>query len=362
LTEREQRTRDELGSLFKELSYEQLRVAVHSLRVLVWEFTNAVGLQEPYYVVPDNSLLQDIRHAFEQDGRLARYAGIQSFAYFLRNYTNLDVRLVITPAIFFESIGRRELKSESDYKQVLRQLHSELAPLGIRIMILGIESYRKARALCSLILRDGRSIMNILKDVKSSEWDIPLRKGVHKYPIRNPMALADELLPCSMKLEYFNPWYVRLALVGIVERAILESRLNKGILRGYLSETKNFITGSIIKVRKNELKGLGDIELFQYCDIRSQFISKSPTTYVGLTFDENLAKVLGTFSNLIARSEEIRGGEDERSIMKKWENYQKELNRLTQVEEAQKVFRNNYVRFLDDLKPVIVSLEDKLKQ
>jgi hypothetical protein len=142
----------------------------------------------------------------------------------------------------------------------------------------------------------------------------------------------------------------------------LESRLNKGILPGYLSKTENFITDSIIKVRKNEIKGLGDIELFQYCDIRSQFISKSPTTYVGLTFDENLAKVLGTFSNLNVRSEEIRGGEDESSIMKKWENYQKELSRLTQVEEAQKVFGNNYVRFLDDLEPVIVSLEDKLKK
>jgi hypothetical protein len=67
--------------------------------------------------------------------------------------------------------------------------------------------------------------------------------------------------------------------------------------------------------------------------------------------------VLGTFSKLGVRSEEIRGGEDESSIMKKWENYQKELNRLTQVEEAQTVFGNNYVRFLDDLEPVIVSLD-----
>jgi hypothetical protein len=362
MTERGQRTRDEISSLFKELSHEQLYEAVYSLRVLVWELTSAVGLPEPYYVVPDNSLLQDIRHAFEPNGRLARYVGIRSFAYFLRNYTNLDVRLVITPAIFFESIGRRELKSESDYKQVLRQLHSELAPLGIRIMISGIESYRKARALCSLILRDGRSIAKMLNDIKSSDWGMPLREGSHKYPIKNPMVMADELLPHRMKLKYFKEWYVRLVLIGIIEKAILESRVNKNILRGYLRETKNFITGSIVKIRKNELKGLGDIELFQYCDIRSQFISKSPTTYVGLTFDENLAKVLNEFSNLNVRSEEIRGDEDESSMMKKWENYQKELNRLTQVEEAEKVFRNNYVRFLDDLEPVVVSLEGKLKK
>jgi hypothetical protein len=101
--------------------------------------------------------------------------------------------------------------------------------------------------------------------------------------------------------------------------------------------------------------------LFQYCDIRSQFISKSPITYVRLTFDENLAKLLRTFSNLNVRSEEISGGEDENSIMKKLENYQKELNYLTQVEEAQKVFGNDYGSFLDDLKPVVVSLEKKLE-
>jgi hypothetical protein len=317
MTDRGTRAQDELMRLFEKLDLNQLAIAEHSLRVLVWEFTPAVGLPEPYYVVPDNSLLQDIRHASQQDGRLTRYVGIQSFAYFLRNYTNLDVRLVITPTIFFESIGRRELKSESDYKQALRQLHNELSSLGIRIMISGIESYRKARALCSLILRDGKSIMKIFNDTKSSVWDIPLRNGSQKYPMRIPMMMTDELLPRRMKLKYFNDWYVRLVLTGIVEKAILESRVNKNILRGYLSERSNFITGSIIKVRRNELKGLGDIELFQYCDIRSQFIAKSPTTYIGLTFDENLAKLLQKFSNLNVRSEEIKDGESESSMMKK---------------------------------------------
>jgi hypothetical protein len=128
MTERATRAQDELMSLFGKLNHEQLEVAVRSLIWLVHQFRSGVGLTEPFFIVPDNSLLQDIRHASEQDGRLARYVGIQSFAYFLRNYTNLDVRLVITPAIFFESIGRRELKSESEYKQLLRQLHGELAP------------------------------------------------------------------------------------------------------------------------------------------------------------------------------------------------------------------------------------------
>jgi hypothetical protein len=69
-------------------------------------------------------------------------------------------------------------------------------------------------------------------------------------------------------------------------------------------------------------------------------------TYVGLTFDENLAKVLHEFSNLNVRSEEIRGGESESSMMKKWENYQNDLKRLTWFDEAQKVFGNDYGSFL----------------
>jgi hypothetical protein len=51
-------------------------------------------------------------------------------------------------------------------------------------------------------------------------------------------------------------------------------------------------SSSLIKIRKGQLKGLGDIELFQYCDIRSQFLSQTPYTYVGLTFDRNLAYIL----------------------------------------------------------------------
>jgi hypothetical protein len=136
-------TRDDLLSLFGKLDLKQLNVAWRSLRILIWEFEHAVGLPEPYYLVPDNSLLQDIKHKSKNGERLARYVGIQSFAYFLRNYTRLDVRLVITPAIFFESIGRRELKSETEYRDALRQIYNDLSQLGIPVMVLGIQSYKK---------------------------------------------------------------------------------------------------------------------------------------------------------------------------------------------------------------------------
>ena len=110
------------------------------------------------------------------------------------------------------------------------------------------------------------------------------------------------------------------------------------------------------------LKGLGDIELFQYCDIRSQFLSYIPYTYVGLTFDRNLAEVLRIHSNLIVRSEGMTGEDDENSFMKKWQNWANDLQRFANFDRAQETFQRNYCDFLDDIKPVLVSLEDKLKE
>jgi hypothetical protein len=77
-----------------------------------------VGLPEPYFMVPDNSLLQDLRRASEEERRFPRYVAIEGFAYFLRNYTRLDTRIVITPTIFFESIGMRELRNEYEYREI----------------------------------------------------------------------------------------------------------------------------------------------------------------------------------------------------------------------------------------------------
>jgi hypothetical protein len=87
-----------------------------------------------------------------------------------------------------------------------------------------------------------------------------------------------------------------------------------------------------------------------------------PYTYVGLTFDRNLAETLRIHSNLIVRSEAVTGEDDENSLMKKSQNYVKDLQRLTDFDRAQETFQLNYCDFLDDIKPVLVSLEDKLKQ
>jgi hypothetical protein len=145
MTERGQRTRDEFGSLFKELSLEQFREAVHSLFFLVHQFRSAVGLPEPCYIVPDNSVLQDLRRGPEQERRLPRYAAIRGLAHFLKNYTKLDTRIVITPTIFFESIGMRELSDKSQYQEVLRQFKNDIEPLGLPIMLSRIADYREAR-------------------------------------------------------------------------------------------------------------------------------------------------------------------------------------------------------------------------
>jgi hypothetical protein len=84
--------------------------------------------------------------------------------------------------------------------------------------------------------------------------------------------------------------------------------------------------------------------------------------YVGLTFDRNLAEVLRIHSNLIVRSEEVTREDDENSLTKKSQSYVKDLQRLTNFDRMQEIFQRNYCDFFDDIKPVLVSLEDKLKK
>jgi hypothetical protein len=91
-------------------------------------------------------------------------------------------------------------------------------------------------------------------------------------------------------------------------------------------------------------------------------LSQTPYTYVGLTFDRNLAEVLRIHSNLIVRSEGMTGEDDENAFMKKWQNWVNDLQRFANFDRAQETFQRNYCDFLDDIKPVLVSLEDKLQE
>ena len=158
----------------------------------------------------------------------------------------------------------RELSDKSQYQEVLRQFKNDLEPLGLPIMLSRIADYREARKLGSLILRDARHIIKTLRDIKDSQWDICLQEGNRKYPIKIPMTKAQELLPSRIKLRYFNECYVRIILGGIIEKAILESHANSKAIRQMFLNKDHLISSSLLKIKKGQIKGLGDIEIFQY--------------------------------------------------------------------------------------------------
>lgn len=99
-------------------------------------------------------------------------------------------------------------------------------------------------------------------------------------------------MPEQLPLRYFDPWYVRIVLSARIEQHIIEQcqghgpvPIGSGRLSETLAELKTF-------GRNGLLKGLGDIDLLQICDISRQYRQKPDHVLAGQTLDRDFAETL----------------------------------------------------------------------
>lgn len=252
-------------------------------------YASAYELQGPIYLVLDNSLIQAFKHRQTNTKRAVDALAFETFCTFVRDWSDRESHLALSPMAIFEHTGRRPPTSVSEVEHTITGLQQLLGSTGLRVASLGFETPAQLFERLQAIVADEVFLTRFVGEIDKADWRIDLRAPMG---VKIPLSEAWRALPEQLPLSYFDPWYVRFVLSARIEQHIIEQCQGHGptpVGSGRLTETLADLNAF---GRNGLLKGLGDIDLLQICDISRQH--KQPAGYVlaGQTLDRDLAETL----------------------------------------------------------------------
>lgn len=165
-----------------------------------------------------------------------------------------------------------------------------MAEIGLSAHPIGFRSIEELTQSFKRIRTDEREIRKALDRIKALSWENEFASR-HGVGIRIPASLAEELCPV-VKLQYFDPWVVKLLLMHVILKRMYAENAENPAARKLMPDPqeKQF---AILKAKGNDqVEGLADIELLSYCDLSEQTVNQSPQIIMALTFDKGLRSAL----------------------------------------------------------------------
>ena len=252
-------------------------------------YASAYELPGPIYLVLDNSLIQAFKHRPANAKRAVDALAFETLCAFVRDWSDRESHLALSPMAIYEHIGRRLPDTVAEVEAILAELQQLLGTTGLRIALLGFETSAHLFERLQAIVADEAFLTRFIDKIDKRDWRIDLRAPMG---VKIPMSEAWRALPEKLPLRYFDPWYVRFVLSARIEQHIIEQCQGHGpapIGSGKLSET---LADLNTFGRNGLLKGLGDIDLLQICDISRQYQQKLGYVLAGQTLDRDLAETL----------------------------------------------------------------------
>lgn len=252
-------------------------------------YASVYELPGPIYLVLDNSLIQAFKHRSSNAKRAVDALAFEAFCTFVRDWSDRESHLALSPMAIFEHTGRRPPASVAEVEQTLKGLEQLLKGTKLCIAWCGFKTSDKLFERLQAIVDDEAFLTHFIDEIDKRSWRIDLQAPMG---VKIPISEAWQSLPEQLPLRYFDPWYVRFVLSARIEQHIIEqcrghspAPIGSGRLSETLAELNTF-------GRNGLLKGLGDIDLLQICDIRRQYKQSAGYVLAGQTLDRDLAKTL----------------------------------------------------------------------
>lgn len=265
---------------------------LRSFDLTLWfaqRYSATCELPGPVYLVLDNSLIQAFKHRPSNAKRAIDALAFEVFCTFVRDWSDRESHLALSPMAIFEHIGRRVPASVTEVKAMLDDLQQSLTGTGLRIASLGFETSERLFERLGDISADEAFLTRFVDEVDKADWRIDLRAPMG---VKIPMHEAWRALPKELPLRYFDPWYVRFVLSARIEQHIIEQCKGHGPTAIGGSRLSEVLADLNTFGRNGVLKGLGDIDLLQICDINRQYQQKPGYVLAGQTLDRDLAETL----------------------------------------------------------------------
>lgn len=341
---------EKIKEKISNLQNEEKLEVISKFNLLLYEFLPSSGLTEPHFLFIDNSVLQDIKKQSCNKESYLNYLSVCLFANFISHRSYLDARIALPPAILYEFAGRQPLNTEQHFQSILRDARDCLGVFDLDVYSIGYDSFKAAQKLFLSIRHDEREIVKAINRINTEDWRISPKEGTKT---NIPFILARKMVPTNVRLKYFKRGYVHWILSCLIEREILTHKENDPRVRKKFHNEFVITLASLTKFKHGLLKGLGDIELLQYCDITSQFQARARSTSTAITFDRNLAKTLSKRTTLPVSHEPIRFGIDsEKDLARKLQQLSTGKELLDSINERQLGFQEKAADFYNHLKEV----------
>lgn len=246
-----------------------------------------MSISERLHLFIDNSVLQDIAHKddMQQEISAIHYHALLAFLQLAEDYYCLDLFAYISPTILYEASHRGKMKPQDAIQNVTRLMTS----IGLLTQFAGFRQPSDLPKLFKMIGRDETEILKALNTIKNTNWkrDFNSESGLG---IAIPFGVAESECP-EVKLEYFSPRVLKFLLMHNIEKRMYHHNPDAPKARRLMTnpQEKEF---TVIAPRKNEVEGLGDIELLTYCNLRAQTATDAPDITFAVTFDANLRNAL----------------------------------------------------------------------
>ncbi len=326
--------------LFKQESDIGKEECLYEAMRLCNQIANGYGLGEPYYLVLDN----DVLNALQKPNKYpVRYIALILLFRKLKNL-NEDFRITVNPVIFFEFNGEKSFQSDEAFKAGWHTFRRAVYQTGLPIYSYNLDTFKGAKAQFKSIKHDIKIIKNALEQIKATDWKVNLRSG---NLVTFPHVISEERCP-RVKTKYFSIHHTRLFLKSVIESRIVHHKENDKFARKNFCSKDVVNKSHLLKNKKGQLKGIGDLSLISLCDIGSQFHNQSDSTTIALTFDKTLEKALSQHSQIGIMSQPLVGGqEDKNSITEKLSDFHIKGQVLTDINKQADLFMSD---FWDELK------------
>ena len=238
----------------------------------------------------DNSLIQRFKHRKRDSQSGIRALAYTAFCRFATDWSDRPTVLALSPMAVYEHLGRTSPASAKAAVIALKELMTLLADTRLRCVALGFNTPTSLLGKLSDIEVDEQYLTNYVSLIDATNWKTDLRAPIG---VKIPMSVAYDAIPDDLPLRYFDSWYVKFVLSARVEEFIVkqsnhnaEARpISSGALTRALADLNEF-------GKKGHLKGLGDIDLLQLCDVNRQYKEDPGYVLLGQTLDKRLAEVL----------------------------------------------------------------------
>jgi hypothetical protein len=309
---------EEQKVLLLSLSHRQLFDFYRCTRQLLDAYGWACQLPGEMVLVVDNSIIQDFKHqsAPKQEVRRARAMAFVAFCRFVDCWSTRASCLAITPVAVYEHCGRRVPESIGAVEAALCEIAGLLASTSLPVQTFRYGSPAQLFRALQCIHHDAGILRDFAQRLHTQSWCRNLKMPLGG--VRIPLSIAYEALAAEdISLKYFSRQCVNQVFSARIEELIAKQSANdpdaRPVLSGPLSERLARLNGIEKDIFKGKISGLGDLELFEWCRIGSQFHRSSDSVFLAQTFDEDLHNILSELSGLVL-SRSMQGGSGSEEI------------------------------------------------